>query len=359
MICEPIFKKLKVGEHVMWDDQCQAAFDKIKEVLSSPPVLSLPVAGLPLSLYLTVTDTAIRAMLAQTVDKEERAIFYISKKFLDYEVNYTPLEKSCFALVCATKKLTHYMLSYSVSVYSKMDPIKAVSDFVADNPIEETEVVDTWSFSDEDVVHVEDDVWDLYFNGASNYMGYGVGILFISPVGEHVPVSIKLDFNVTNNAAEYEACLLGLRSALDLGVKKLLILGIYIKSQSLALYKTRIEELENYFEDIQYIHLPREENQFIDALSKLDALINIPDHIDNMPICVERRSSPAYVKAIDDAKEGETEPWYTAILKFKETGEYPSDLAMRGKHALRMLSAQFIRTDDGQLYKKMAQGVLL
>ncbi|XP_074267088.1 putative mitochondrial protein AtMg00860 [Silene latifolia] len=62
IICEPTFKKLKVGEHVMWDDQCQAAFDKIKEVLSSLPVLSPPVAGLPLSLYLTVTDIAMGAI---------------------------------------------------------------------------------------------------------------------------------------------------------------------------------------------------------------------------------------------------------------------------------------------------------
>ncbi|XP_074291352.1 uncharacterized protein LOC141618143 [Silene latifolia] len=191
------------------------------------------------------------------------------------------------------------------------------------------------------MVHVQNDAWDLYFDGASNYMGYGVGILLISTIGEHVPVSIKLDFNVTKNATEYEACLLGLRSALDLGVKKL------------------IEELEKYFEDIQYVHLPREENQFADALSKLAALINIPDHIDSMPICVERRSLPAYVNAIDDAEEGETEPWYTSILKYKETGEYPPDLDTRGKRALRMLSDQFIRTDDGQLYKKTAQGVLL
>ncbi|XP_074300975.1 uncharacterized protein LOC141632316 [Silene latifolia] len=293
MICEPIFKKLKVGEHVIWDDQCQDTFDKINKVLSSPPVLSPSVAGLPLSLYLTIMDTAMGVMLAQTVDKEERDIYYNSKKILDYEVKYTPLEKTCLALVWATKKLRHYMLSYS------------------------------------------------------------------------------LDFNVTNNAAEYEACLLGLRSALNLGVKKLLAHGDSslvinqvggswkIKSKSLAPYQTRIEEFEKYFKDIRYVHLPRQENQFADALSKLPALINIPDHIDSMPICVKRRSSPAYVNAIDDAKEGKIEPWYTTILKFKETREYPPDLDTRGKRDLRMLFAQFIKSNDGQLYKKTAQGVLL
>ncbi|XP_074300366.1 uncharacterized protein LOC141631620 [Silene latifolia] len=227
-----------------------------------------------------------------------------------------------------TLMLSEFDLKY---VPLKLIKGRAVADFLADNSIEETEFVDTWSFPDKDVVHVENDVCDLYFDGASNYMGYRVGILLISPTGEHVPMSIKLDFNVTNNAAEYEACLPGLHSALDLVVEKLFVHGDSslainqvggswkIKSQSLALYQTRIEELEKYFEDIRYVHLPREENQFADALSKLAAMINIPDHIDSMPICVERRSSPAYVNAIDDAEEGETEPWYKAILKFKET----------------------------------------
>ncbi|XP_074278281.1 uncharacterized protein LOC141601873 [Silene latifolia] len=98
---------------------------------------------------------------------------------------------------------------------------KVVADFLTDNPVEETDIVDTWSFPDEDIVHIEDDVWDLYFDGASNNMGCGIGVLIISPRGEHVPVSIKLDFAVTNNAAEYEACLLGLQSANKLGVIKL------------------------------------------------------------------------------------------------------------------------------------------
>ncbi|XP_074297985.1 uncharacterized protein LOC141628787 [Silene latifolia] len=78
-----------------------------------------------------------------------------------------------------------------------------------------------------------------------------------------------------------------------------------------------------------------------------------------MPICVERRSPPAYVNAIDDAEESEIEPWYASILKYKETREYAPDLDTRGKRALRMLAAQFIRTYDGKLYKRTAQDVLL
>ncbi|XP_074266101.1 uncharacterized protein LOC141588567 [Silene latifolia] len=267
-----------------------------------------------------------------------------------------------------TLMLSEFDLKY---VPLKVNKGRAVADFLANKPIEETEVIDTWPFPDENVVHVENDIWDLYLDGASNYMGYGVGIILILPTREHVPVSIKLDFNVTNAAAEYEACLLGLRSALDLGVNNLLVHGDSslvinqvsgswkIKSQSLAPYQTRIKELEKYFEDIRYVHLPREENQFTDALSKLAVLINIPDHVNSMPICGKRRSSPAYVNVINDTEEGETELWYTTILKIMETGEHPPDLDTRGKRALRMLSTHFVKTDDGKLYKKTAEGVLL
>ncbi|XP_074289317.1 uncharacterized protein LOC141614472 [Silene latifolia] len=256
------------------------------------------------------------------------------------------------------------------------EPLKAikgrvVADFLDDNPIEEVEIWDTWTFPDEDVIHIEDDVWDLYFDRAPNYMGYGVGILLISPKGEHIPVSIKFDFNVTNNVAEYEAYFLGLRSALDLGVKKLLVHGdsslviknVFmswkIKSDSLASYQARIEELERYFDDVKHVHLSGDEDQFADALSKLAALINIPEYMDRMPISVERRSSPSYVNAIDDTEESEAETWYMAIIRYKEMGECPIDLDARGKRALRILASQFVKTDDGQLYKRMAQGVLL
>ncbi|XP_074299383.1 uncharacterized protein LOC141630467 [Silene latifolia] len=258
----------------------------------------------------------------------------------------------------------------------KYVPLKAikgrvVADFITDNTIEEVEIADTWSFPEEDVIYIEDDVLDLYFDEASNYMPYGDEIILISPKGEHVSFSIKSDFNVTNNAAECEACLLGLRIALDLDVKKLLVHGDSflvinqvvgwwkIKSDSLAPYQARIEELERYFGDVKCVHLSRDENQFPDALSKLDALINIPEQKDRMPIFVERRSSPSYVNEIDDAEESEAEPWYMAILRYKEMGEYPMDLDVRGERALRMLTSQFVKIDDGHLYTRTTKGDLL
>ena len=68
------------------------------------------------------------SMLAQYDEdrRKERAIYYLSKKMTDYETWYTNLEKTCLALVWATRKLSHYILSYSVHLIDRMDPPKKV-----------------------------------------------------------------------------------------------------------------------------------------------------------------------------------------------------------------------------------------
>ena len=50
----------------------------------------------------------------------------------------------------------------------------------------------------------------MYFDGASNVLGRGVGAVLMSPKRNHYPFTAKLSFDCTNNVAEYEACVLGL-----------------------------------------------------------------------------------------------------------------------------------------------------
>ena len=47
----------------------------------------------------------------------------------------------------------------------------------------------------------------MYFDGAVNQYGNWIGILLVTPEGFHMPLAIKLNFEVTNNMAEYEACI--------------------------------------------------------------------------------------------------------------------------------------------------------
>ena len=54
MICDPVFKLLRKNQLVEWNEECQKGFEKIKEYLTSPPVLKLPRQGKPLILYLAL-----------------------------------------------------------------------------------------------------------------------------------------------------------------------------------------------------------------------------------------------------------------------------------------------------------------
>ena len=72
----------------------------MKEYLSSPPILVPPVPGKPLILYLTVHEKSMGCVLGQhdETGRKERAIYYLSKKFTDYEFKYSSLEKLYCAL---------------------------------------------------------------------------------------------------------------------------------------------------------------------------------------------------------------------------------------------------------------------
>ena len=67
--------------------------------------------------------------------------------------------------------------------------------------------------------------WYMHFDGASNTLGNGIGIVIISPEGCHTPFTARLCFNSTTNMAEYEACIMGLRAAIDLRIKFLSVFG--------------------------------------------------------------------------------------------------------------------------------------
>ena len=62
-ICEPIFKLLRNNAQICWSDECQAAFDKIKQLLIKPPVLVPPMLGRPLLLYLSTMQHSMGVVL--------------------------------------------------------------------------------------------------------------------------------------------------------------------------------------------------------------------------------------------------------------------------------------------------------
>ena len=65
----------------------------------------------------------------------------------------------------------------------------------------------------------------MYFDGSVMKTNTGTGLLFISPLGEHMRYVIRLHFPTSNNMAEYEALFSGLHIAIELGIKCLDVRG--------------------------------------------------------------------------------------------------------------------------------------
>jgi ribonuclease HI len=66
-------------------------------------------------------------------------------------------------------------------------------------------------------------MWKMFFDGASSSEGTGAGVVFVSPCQETISLSYKLEFETINNVAEYEALVLGLRAAKEMGIEEVVV----------------------------------------------------------------------------------------------------------------------------------------
>ena len=80
-------------------------------------------------------------------------------------------------------------------------------------------------FLDEGILDVELRAWKMYFDGTLNQYGNGIGVLLITPEGSHIPLAVKLNFEATNNMAEYETCSTRMEALRELGVKEAEVFG--------------------------------------------------------------------------------------------------------------------------------------
>jgi ribonuclease HI len=122
-------------------------------------------------------------------------------------------------------------------------------------------------------------VWKMFFDGASSREGVGVGVVLVSPIQEIVSLSYKLEFETTNNVAEYEALVLGLRAAKDMGVEEISIFrdAKLIVHQVRNLYQAKHPRLRSYINEVwdfvdnfflafNISFILREENNMVDSL---------------------------------------------------------------------------------------------
>ena len=125
-VTEPLTTLLKKGEMFSWSVACQEAFDRIKSILLSEPVLMAPSFEKPFSLFVDASDIGIGAVLLQEdANGMDHPVCYYSRKFNSHQHNYLAVEKEKLALVLSLQHFEVY-LSPSVSpvqVYTDHNPL--------------------------------------------------------------------------------------------------------------------------------------------------------------------------------------------------------------------------------------------
>jgi ribonuclease HI len=166
-----------------------------------------------------------------------------------------------------------------------------------------------WTDTHLPLLQIQAECWTLYFDGSVMKTGVGAGLLFISPLGEHMRYAVRLHFPASNNMAEYEPLLCGLRIAIETGIKRLdvrgdsqLVIDQVMKNASchddkMEAYCNTMRALEDKFYGIELNHVRRRYNEEADELPKIaSGRITIPPNVfvrDVTKLSINLRSSPS------------------------------------------------------------------
>ncbi|XP_019159714.1 PREDICTED: uncharacterized protein LOC109156332 [Ipomoea nil] len=399
----PFFEAIKKKEGFAWTAECQQSFEELKQYLSTPPVLSTPQVDEPLFLYLAASAKAVSSVLVREDDRVQHPVYYVSRSLKAAETRYTIVEKIVYALVVTVRKLAPYFQAHTVRVLTDQ-PLGSVLR----NPLSSGRLV-KWAVeltqygieyqprpsikgqaladflvectaSEEEKEHASEgcpgEWWEMQADGASSRQHCGGGVMLITPEGFRLYYALRYRFSTSNNEAEYEAVLNGLRLAKALGVERLriktdsrLVVGqisgtCETKNAKMALYKERAVEMLKGFVAYEIEYIPRTDNTEADLLSKI-ALEGVPDHL--IKTCQKEElhqpsvgETPPEVQQIDlgewDRGKNPKMFWIEDIRRFIEKGELPEDPGAAAKVRRKAPSFRII---DGQLYKQSFGGPLL
>ncbi|KAL0452032.1 UNVERIFIED_CONTAM: hypothetical protein Slati_1181300 [Sesamum latifolium] len=334
--------------------------------------------GEALYLYLSAAPQAVGSVLIREEDGKQLLIYYVSKVLNGAEGRYTPIEKMALALVVTVRRLRPYFLSHPIGVRTntplkqtlgKLDTLGRLVKWAVElseydisylprTTIKAQALADFVSEMTEMTIKEasQDQKWLLHVDGSSTAQGSGAGIVITTPQGEDLEFAIKFSFKASNNEAEYEALVIGLRMAHETGAKHLLaysdsqlvvkqVEGTYeAKEESMIQYLQQIADLKTKFHHFQIIQIPREENAKADSLSKLAS---------SLEDCRTRHITIHYLPeartplAVQPITTGED--WRTPIIKWIEEGLLPENRWEAAR--LKTRATRFI-IQEHILYKK-------
>jgi ribonuclease HI len=231
----------------------------------------------------------------------------------------------------------------------------------------------------------------MYFDGSLMKTRAGAGLLFVSSLGKHLRYVIRLHFPASNNVAEYEALVNGLRIAIELGVRRLdargdsqlvidqVMKNSHYRDRRMEAYCDEVRRLENKFYRLELNHITRRYNETADELAKIaSGRTTVPSDvfcrdlhqssvkIDDAPEPGEASAGPEAPSTIEEEalpveeEQNRVMPdpnWQTPYLEYLLRGELPIDKTKARRLARRAKSFVF-RGDEKELYHHSPSGIL-
>ncbi|KAL5554586.1 hypothetical protein UlMin_041987 [Ulmus minor] len=335
--CKPFFQALRKGKDFIWTADYEQSFQELKSYLGKPPLLSKPHEGDSLILYLAVSKGAVSSALVREEDGVQWPIYYTSKSLLDAETRYPEIEKLALALMQVFQKpeASGRLAKWSIELgefdiqFKPQTAIKgqALADFIA-------EFTYTPEMSEKLTTQTQNSQWKLYVDGSSTETSSGAGIILVSPDGVKLSCAVRFKFKATNNQAEYEALLSGLRLAKEVSARHLTIYSdsqlvvsqvnseFQAKGEKMASYLEKAKEAMNQFDTVTIIQVPRAENTNADALARLATGLE-KRLLKTVPI--EILEAPSIDKQEQVGSIVVRPCWMDPIISFLRDGTLPAD----------------------------------
>jgi ribonuclease HI len=216
----------------------------------------------------------------------------------------------------------------------------------------------------------------MYFDGSLKLEGAGVGVLLTSPTGKQLKYVLQIFWKVSNNEAEYEALLHGLRLAASLGIMRLLVYGdsaVVINQvnkswdrnkENMDAYYLEVRKLENKFYGLEFHHVVCDNNIAADVLSKLGSTrAEVPAgvfihelHAPSIPEPAPTTTDPAHLPAGQEVMMIDVD-WRQPFIDYIHKQKVPSDKSSAEQLIRRAKSYVLV---GNKLYRRGAtSGVLM
>jgi ribonuclease HI len=282
---------------------------------------------------------------------KQAPVYFVSEVLSPSKKNYTELEKVLYAVLMASRKLRHYFQAYHIIVPSSQ-PLKDIMrnreatgrvrkwvvelneftiDYVHRSSIQSQALADfiaDWTLGARDEERINDDeAWTVFCDGSWGAFSAGAAVVLVAPSKVRTCYAVKLDFSCTNNIAEYEALLLGLRKLKAMGIRRAIlktdsqvILGHVDKSSKTRdpkpeKYLDAVRRLEASFEGFSVKNIPRGENEHADLLAK-SAAQGLPLPSDVFFETIKAPSIELMERAVLTISPVHSEDWRTEIVSF-------------------------------------------